>query len=649
MIKNDRYPSVFKPLTIRGVTIKNRLQYAPTVVLKCSPEGDVTKEMIDYVAWQAKTGVGYITIGNTPVIHENSSAWLCEMNVTKDQCIHGMAKLVDAARNHGAELSVELSHAGRGSTVVSDDSPALAPSFRPLLGFTENLKVMDRADMDYIISCYTDCAERCKKAGFRMIMIHCAHNNLLAQFLSPDSNIRTDGYGGSIENRMRFPLEVLSAVRQTIGEDVVLEMRVSATEDTQGGLEMPDSLTFMEKAQEYVDIIHISRGSIFTLAGAYTIPSYLKGRLLNVDFAAEAKKSLHVPVAVVGNITSLTEAEAIISSGKADIVAMAKAYMADGEIIKKSLVGKSGDVRPCTRCDHCGNHNTYGISMKCAVNPDLGCWDEVAPVSPAQRKRVMVIGGGPGGMMAAQTLIRRGHAVTLYEKTGSLGGLLRDATVAPFKEYLRLYLEWMVRETEKCGAEIQLNEKITPELVAEENPDAIIVATGSNYLYPDIPGLELGQVKRVMDVEHHLVDVGQSVIVCGGGIAGAECALALAMEGKQVRIIDQIPADSFCGEMAAFNRLDLMDHLERYGVELIGGHRIKAFTDEGMVTILEGEKQIFPADTYVLALGVKPDNALGLELMKQYPADVYMVGDCVCRGRNFFHANQEAYHAAMNI
>ena len=262
MIKNDLYPHVFQPLKIRGLTLKNRLEYSPTVVLKCSPEGEVTQEMLDYVAWQADTGVGYLTIGNTPVVHSDSSAWTCELNVTSDRCIHGLEMMVRTAREHGAEMSVELAHAGRGSS-HDPKIPALAPSDVPLnggpLGY---IKPMNREDMDFIKKQFVDCAVRCQKAGLRIIMIHCAHNNLLAQFISPASNHRTDEYGGSLENRMRYPLEVLKAVREAV-PGMVIECRVSAQEDTPDGLQLEESLQFMEKAQEFVDIIHVSRGNIF--------------------------------------------------------------------------------------------------------------------------------------------------------------------------------------------------------------------------------------------------------------------------------------------------------------------------------------------------------------------------------------------------
>ncbi|MBE6992648.1 MAG: FAD-dependent oxidoreductase, partial [Ruminococcaceae bacterium] len=552
---------------------------------------------------------------------------------------------------NGAEMSIELAHAGRGSS-LSPGAVALAPSDVPLNGGPlGHIKPMNYDDMEYVKNQFVDCAVRCQKAGLRILMIHCAHNNLLAQFISPASNKRTDEYGGSLENRMRFPLEVLKAVREAV-PDMVIECRVSAQEDTEDGLQLEESLQFMEKAQEYVDIMHVSRGNIFFNYGStYTIPTYFKGRQLNVAFAAEAKKRLKIPVAVVGNITSLAEAEDIIASGKADIVVMAKAYMADDQLIHKSIRGNADDVRPCTRCDWCGNANNYGTSMRCAINPMLGKdMDLSSLVKPGEEKNVMVIGGGPAGMMAAQTLTAMGHSVTLYEKSDKLGGLLNDATAASFKEYMRLYLQWDIKRTMECGAKIVFNTEVTPELVQQENPDAVIVACGSNYLRPNIPGIDHEKVVAVADVEHHRVETGKNIVVCGGGVVGLECAIALGMEGKNVTIIDMIPVEDFGKGLPVFNHIEINHQLEQYGVKLIGSRKIISFSDDGVLTRdSNGSSYIYDADSYVLALGVAPNDKLANELRSMYADGVYVVGDCVSTGRLLADANQDAFHAAIRI
>ncbi|MDR1043305.1 MAG: hypothetical protein LBL54_05305, partial [Clostridiales Family XIII bacterium] len=409
MIEN-RFPHVFQPLTIRGLTLKNRLQYAPTVALTCAPDGSVIQDAVDYVSWQADTGVAYVTIGDTPVYHNERSAFLCELNVNSDDCIPGMHRLARAARAHGAEISVELTFEGRAGRWNPGDPPLVAVSAsRPFSGGPfhqpeKEFKDADAEDREFFKGRYVDCAVRCKNAGFKIVMLHCGHGNFLAQWLSPLSNARTDEYGGSPENRRRYPLEVLKAVREAVGDDMLIEIRVSASEEMPGGLEFPESLDFMEAAEEYVDIIHVSRGIIFDISGSYTAPSLFKGRLLNVKEAAEAKKRLkRAAVCVVGVITSLEEAEEIIAGGKTDIVAMAKSLMSDQHLVQKSLEGRIEDVRPCTRCDLCGNHQMFGTPMTCMINPRFKILGDIEPVAEKDRKKVLVVGGGPAGMMAAQT------------------------------------------------------------------------------------------------------------------------------------------------------------------------------------------------------------------------------------------------------
>ena len=368
-----------------------------------------------------------------------------------------------------------------------------------------------------------------------------------------------------------------------------------------------------------------------------------------MDYAAEVKKHLHIPVAVVGMITTLEEAEDIIASGKADIVAMAKSFMADGDIIHKSLAGESTEVRPCTRCDLCGNANTYGTAMSCAINPRCGIAGEIEQLPEAERKNVMVVGGGPAGMMAAQTLVKRGHTVTLYEKADKLGGLLIDASMVPFKQLMREYLDWDIKETLNCGAKIVLNTAVTESLIEQEDPDAIIVATGSVYVNPPIPGMD--SALAVRDVDSHAVEPGKNVVVCGGGITGLECALALAQEGKTVTVVDMLPRENFVMEMPIFNKADLLAQLEEMGVQLIGSQKIQSI-DGGVHTVDadSGEAHFYAADSVVNALGVKPDNALGMALLAKYGShQVVMVGDCTARGGNYYRANHEAYNAAMRI
>lgn len=645
------YPHVFQPLTIRGTTFKNRLQYTPMVCCLSTSDGEVTNEMLQFVGTQAETGVAYVTLGDTQIDHERAMCFYGELNVLHDKYITGMSLLPEEVHRYGAKLSIELAHAGRGGVPSMNVKPGFAPSDVPIPGCMQELKVMDRADMEWVINRFAECAARVKKAGFDMIMIHSGHNNLLGQFLSPESNFRTDEYGGSLENRMRFPLEILRAVRQAAGKDMVIEMRVSGDEMTRNGLRFHESLAYVKRAQEYIDIVNFSCGNVFMPEGVkYSVPLYLQEKMQNVRFAEAAKKELDIAVSVVGNIFTLEEAEEIISSGKADIVGMCRSFMADPELIHKSLAGKTEDIRPCLRCmDGCGRI-FHGLPVRCAVNPVNGREYRYKTIPEAgEKKKVMVIGGGPAGMTAAQTLVKRGHSVTLYEKTDRLGGLLHDGGAVTFKDLMRDYTEWSIRTTMNCGAAIRLNTAVDIDLIEKEKPDAVIIATGSRFIKPKIPGIEGENVKMLRNVEREKEAVGKKVVVCGGGLSGVECAVSLARQGKDVTVIDMIPEEDFCKDMFFITRIALMDEVKENGVQLYGDSKIVRFTNEGVVVQLRnGKEKIIAADTCIIAMGLAPEDHLAAEIREKLSVPAFVVGDCGCVG-TVRSANFDAFNVAVEL
>ncbi len=370
-----------------------------------------------------------------------------------------------------------------------------------------------------------------------MVMIHGAHGNLIGQFLSPLVNHRTDWYGGSLENRMRFPLQVIKAIREKCGRNINIEYRISGDEIIEGGQRLDEVLEFLKVAQKDIDIAHISAGLIVdTRYQQFTIPPYYMPHCHNVQYAEVAKKVLDIPVTTVGSITTIAEAEEILASGKADIVGMA-----DNNIVTKAYRGQEDTIRPCLRfIEGCGNI-FFGKQIRCSVNPIIGRESRYKTIPKADvKKKVMVVGGGPAGMMATQTLIQRGHDVILFEKSGQLGGLLHEASALPFKGDLRRYLDWDIRTTMNCGADIRLNTEVTPKVIEEVNPDALVVALGSSVLVPNISGVDGSNVVTVTDVDTKKVKTGQKVVVCGGGLSGMECALGLAMEGKDVTVVDMV-------------------------------------------------------------------------------------------------------------
>lgn len=649
-----KFNHVFQPLVIRGKTLRNRMQFSPHAPNLPTEDGEVTLELVEYVARQAATGVAFVTISDCQIEKKSGASFLGELDIEKESAINGLTKLAEAAHDNGALISIELSHAGAGANPSMIQQPAYSPSGVqiPAPICATELKIMDRADMDYICKKWVESAVRCVNAGFDMVLVHMAHQNLLGQFLSPATNTRTDEYGGSLENRMRYPLEVLKAVRDAVGPNTLIEIRLSAQEEVPGGMMINDVVEFSKVAQEYADIINLSRGSIFFPAACVlSMPSYLSKRKLNVEFAAKVKEAVHVPVSVVGNILTIEDAEEILASGKADIIGMARSLMAEPNLIKNALLDKTEESKPCLRCMECSKYSGSGRPIRCAINPKLGreLFYNNYP-SPSTKKKVVVIGGGPAGMTAAQTCAERGHEVVLFEKGDKLGGLLNDAGALPMKELMHNYTKWAIRKTEKEEVDIRLNTEATIESINKEHPDAVIVATGSDYIRPNIAGIDLSNVKMVSEVDKDITAVGQKVIVCGAGISGIECTANLCQEGRDVTLLDMIPAQKMGANLQPLLFMNFfLDIFPNNNVKLAGDCKIVSFSDKGLKAVTKEGEKFFETDTIVIALGVKPNNSLYHEVLKDYPLNSYFVGDCTGPGGNILRANHRAFNAALKI
>ena len=645
------YPHVFKPITINGLTIKNRIHFTPMVACVTTADGEVNQEMIDWIGFQARTGAGYITIGDTQIDTERARCFYGELDVTHDKYKDGLMLICEEAHRYDCKLSIELSHGGRGANPKMNTLPAFAPSNLPLPGCQPILKVMDDDDREWVRNRWAECAVRCQESGFDMVMIHCAHNNLLGSYLSPESNLRTDEFGGCLENRMRFPLQVLESVRAAVGPRFPLELRVSINEMTEKGLTFEDTLEFLKKAQQYVDLVCLSRGTVFSDAAIkYLCPSYLMPHMINADYAKKVRDAVKIPVQVVGNIYDLKDAEQVLAEGKADIAGICRSFMAGPDLLINAAKGQEEKTRPCLRCmDGCGA--VYlGAPVRCAVNPILARETRFRFIPRADvRKKVYVVGSGPAGMQAAETLLRRGHDVTILDKADRLGGKLHDAGALEFKVDMRKYRDWFVRQTESGGATIRLNTAVTPDLIRKEKPDAVIVATGADYIRPNLPGIDNKSVVMAKDVDEGRVELGQRVVVCGGGLTGVETALQLARSGKDVTVLDMIPEEDFAGKQFYIIRCSLMDEIRTAGVKFAGSKKIVGFKDCGVeVEDANGVRMTMDADNFVIAFGLKADNRLYEELFEIMPFDVYAVGDCT-GPKTITNATFSAFNIAVDV
>ena len=487
-----------------------------------------------------------------------------------------------------------------------------------------------------------------------MIMAHFAHGNLVSAFLSTLWNQRGDAYGGSPQNRWRFPLEVLEALYSVTRGRIPIEMRVVGDERIPGGTDISERIAFLREASRWVDMLCVSTGTLMYTDGecfSYNMPGYYTDPGLNVAHTAAFKEALgdKLAVSVVGGISTLEEAEAILAAGKADIVAMAKALMADDRMVVKGERGQEEDITPCMRCMYC-LRNVGGAHLRgCAVNPRLG-WEYRYPrfLPMRRKKKILIAGGGPGGMEAARILAERGHEVILCEKTGALGGRLPEASSLWLKEGFRRYFEFAVRKTLSCGAEVRLNTPVTPELVRLENPDTLILALGAGEFRPPIPGVNGPNVASVADVDRGLRSVGQRVVVCGGGLSGSECAMALGREGKTVTVVDILPEEELHKSISEFNLPILLKRLRDNGVEMRYETSVLEIGEKGvLVRAADGTEELLEADTVIAAFGIRADRA-ELEALQDLVPETYVIGDAHKVGV-IGDATGDAYRVCLQI
>ncbi|MDR1067860.1 MAG: NAD(P)/FAD-dependent oxidoreductase [Clostridiales Family XIII bacterium] len=648
----NNYHHVFTPLKVGTTIYKNRVEFSPLVCDLTNANGEPTQDYIDFVERQAESGVAVVHLGATPVDHLNAFDAKATIDVTDENKIAGLVMLAEAAHRHGAKISVELVHAGRGAhPELTKTEYAIAPSNFSIPERFPYVREMDNKDVDRVIASYIDTATRLQRCGFDGVLIHGAHGNLIAQFLSPMTNTRSDEWGGSPERRRRFPLKLLKELREAVGKDFVLELRISGDEIVEGGMRTPEVIDFLRLAQEHIDLVNVSAGLIVETRGQfYCMPPYYRKRAANVPYAKQIKADpeITIPVSVVGGITTMQVADDLIAEGAVDMVAIARALLADPDLLNKSYRGKPEEARPCLRCWNC--MDSYGTHIHCSVNPSLARSYRYSKVWKAdEKKKVVVIGGGVAGCEAARTLIKRGHEVVLFEKTERLGGLLNDINKLPFKDDLLFYTEWSQRMTAACGADIRLNTAATPELVLAEKPDAVVVAVGSIPVHPPIPGMDDPYVHDVLAADSGRITFPSSskIVVCGGGLSGCESALALAMEGHEVTVVDMVKVDDFATGTHYITRNFLMYLLKENGVKLIDRHIVRRIA--GHQVEIEGadwRTASLDADYVVTAFGMQRNSAADpfFELIP----DVYFIGDCY-EVSNITNANFMAYDRCANI
>ena len=645
-----KYPHLCSPITIGRTTYRNRMFSAPMGGTDITNDGCIGPKSTAFYELRAKGGAAAVTVSELMVHPQTDGSHAYHLDESILNSLAGATYTADAIRRHGAMPSIELSHSGMFSgTYMTDKNRQHGMSQWGPSACTrpDGVEVgeLTQEMIREIVASYGHVAGLVKRAGFEMLMIHGGHGWLINQFLSPMFNHRTDEYGGSLENRCRFAIEVLKAVRESVGPFFPIEFRMSGSEFVDEGYGLEEGIEIAKQVEPYVDILHVSAGTYQKTFGI-THPSMFAEHGRNVFLAAEIKKHVKVPVATIGGLNDPAQMEEIIASGKADIIYIGRALLADPFLPNKVMAGKEEDIVRCLRCFTCMAERAATSTRRCTVNPLIGREMEGDEVYPAPvKKNVLVVGGGPGGLYAAYTAARRGHKVILCEKENELGGILKSEQALPFKYEMYQLAGTYARFCRDWGVEIRLNTEVTKEYAEELAPDAIIIAAGSSPLVPPIPGLDGDNVVIVNNYYKEKDKVGNDVVVMGGGLAGSECAIHLGQEGRTVHLVEM--RDMLAPDANVRHRPLLLKEIEKY-VNVHTGYRALRVTADGVVCADQnGNEVLVPGRSVICALGQRSRTDVVAALQDAAPF-VRVIGDAA-RVSTITNAVYWGYHAALDI
>lgn len=628
MVQAIPCPTLFSPGRIARMELRNRVVMAPMVVQLGSANGAVTGRSVDYYARRAQGGAGLVIV-EASYVCADGKAFACQLGIDADGLIPGHFELVEAIHRHGAKAALQIHHGGARANPALTGGTILGPSPVAEAGNLSVPRELTEQEIEKLADDYARAARRAQHAGYDALEIHGAHGYLIHQFLSTATNKRTDQYGGSLENRMRFAELVLRKVRVAVGTRFPLLFRMSA----EGGYAIDEAVQIARALEACgVDAIHVSVGGtapISLIAPDASPMARPEGWL--TGHAATIKQRVAVPVIVVGEIRHAQFAEDVLAQGKADFIALARPFLADPDWPAKARAGRHDEIRHCISCDYCRLALMFTRPIRCLVNPEVGREREFAAIEPAPAvKNVLVVGGGPAGLEAARVAAARGHRVSLCEHGAELGGQLHLAALPPHKQKIEWLRECLVTQARKAGVILSVSTTFRPAALAEGEVDAVVVATGALPRDDELPGARAGQVVSAWDVlEGRPPAKGLAVLVLGGWQMGCETAEFLAERGNRVTLVSRSPAEDLAGDVVASYRAPLLARLRRLGVTLRTRCDVRELKDGNAIVVeAGGSEQAVSADLVVFARGSLPQPTWLDELRAKVP-EVHVVGDCV--------------------
>ena len=616
---------LFTPFQIKNITLQNRIVLPPLASFLIEKDGKITEQTVEHYRRRAAGGPAMVIMEACAVTPEGVVS-KNQARIDDDRIVEGLSKITAALKAEGAIPALQIHHAGRQTSPKVINQRPLAPSPLACPTIKGEVEPLTIDQIHELVQRFAEAAVRGRQAGFELLEIHGAHGYLINQFLSNYSNIREDEYGGDTPGRTRFAHEIIQEIRKRLGPDYPISFKISAQEFVPKGLTVEESIKILSILIEAgVDIVQVSAGNDLTPEWICQ-PMFMKKACL-ADSAASIKKALKIPVMTVGRINDPWTADSIIADGMADLVCIGRGLMADPELPIKAKAGRFDEIRTCIACNTCMQSIFRYGRLECLVNPSLGREKEMQIIPTESRKKVMVIGGGPGGLNAAWVAAKRGHDVHLYEKQSFLGGQLVPGSRTAYKREMQSLINFQKKQVELHGVTCHLGQNATAETVQDANPDIVILATGSKPILPSVDGINGETVTTFDAVLNGKNQTSQQTVVVGGGATGCEVAYHLSDSGSPVTIVEVMP--KIGGDLEAITKKILILKLKENNVQILTEHRLLRMDKEGVVVAgPDGIEKRINADRVVVAIGIQPDDTIHKKI-RDLGFETHVIGDCL--------------------